>query len=94
MLYLAVDQHRKQLTVNLRNETGDVLLKRQVGTEWPRVREFLEEVQKQALPEGGSVAILEVCGFNDWLLKEKALACKVSLRCHLDSATSAERLSE
>jgi transposase len=69
MLYLAIDQHRKQLTVNLRNETGDVLLKRQVSTEWPRVREFLEEVQRQALPEGGFVAILEVCGFNDWLLK-------------------------
>jgi hypothetical protein len=28
MLYLAIDQHRKQLTVNLRNEQGDVLLKR------------------------------------------------------------------
>jgi transposase len=69
MLYLAIDQHRKQLTVNLRDETGDVLLKRQVSTEWPRVREFLEEVQKRALPEGGFVAILEVCGFNDWLLK-------------------------
>jgi len=69
MLYLAIDQHRKQLTVNLRNESGDVLLKRQVSTEWARVREFLAEVQKQALPEEGFVAILEVCGFNDWLLK-------------------------
>ena len=46
MLYLAIDQHRKQLTVNLRNEQGDVLRKRQVSTEWRRVREFLEEVQK------------------------------------------------
>ena len=34
MLYLAIDQHRKQLTVNLRNESGDVLLKRQVSTDW------------------------------------------------------------
>jgi transposase len=69
MLYLSIDQHRKQLTVNLRNETGDVLLKRQVSTEWTRVRDFLAEVRKQALAEGGFVAILEVCGFNDWLLK-------------------------
>ena len=46
MLYLAIDQHRKQLTVNLRNEQGDVLVKRQVSTEWPRVRSFLEEVRK------------------------------------------------
>jgi len=69
MLYLAIDQHRKQLTVNLRNEQGDVLVKRQVSTEWPRVRCFLEEVRKTSVPEGGFVAILEVCGFNDWLLK-------------------------
>lgn len=69
MLYLAIDQHRKQLTVNLRNEQGDVLLKRQVSTEWARVRGFLEEVRNMSVPEGGFIAILEVCGFNDWLLK-------------------------
>jgi len=69
MLYLAIDQHRKQLTVNLRNEQGDVLLRRQVSTEWPRVRSFLKELQERSVPEGGFVAILEVCGFNDWLLK-------------------------
>ncbi|MGB3904515.1 MAG: hypothetical protein WBB22_06290 [Anaerolineae bacterium] len=28
MLYLGIDQHRKQLTVNLRNEEGEVVLKR------------------------------------------------------------------
>jgi transposase len=69
MLYLAIDQHRKQLTVNLRNEQGDVLLKRQVSTEWNRVREFLEDLRQRSQAEGGFVAILEVCGFNDWLLK-------------------------
>ncbi len=72
MLYLTIDQHRKQLTVNLRNEQGDVILKRQISTEWPRVRAFLADVQKQATTEGGFVTILEVCGFNDWLLKELA----------------------
>jgi hypothetical protein len=61
MLYLAIDQHRKQLTVNLRKEQGDVLVKRQVSTEWPRVRSFLEEVRQMSVPEGGFVAILEVC---------------------------------
>jgi transposase len=69
MLYLAIDQHRKQLTVNLRNPSGDVILKRQVSTQWERVRAFLEEVRQKAQPEGGFVTILEVCGFNDWLLK-------------------------
>ena len=39
MLYLAIDQHRKRLTVNLRNEAGGVILKRQVGRVWKRVRE-------------------------------------------------------
>ena len=68
-MYLAIDQHRKQLTVNLRNESGDVLLRRQVGTQWPRVRKFLADIQKQSRAEGGFVAILEVCGLNDWLIE-------------------------
>lgn len=69
MLYLAIDQHRRQLTVNLRNEEGDVVLKRQVSTQWEKVRSFLEDVRSRSTAEGGFVAILEVCGFNDWLLK-------------------------
>lgn len=69
MLYLGIDQHRKQLTVSLRNERGDVVLKRQVSTEWNRVKRFFEEVAEVACEEGGFVAILEVCGFNDWLLR-------------------------
>jgi len=28
MLYLGIDQHRKQLTVNVRDEVGDVVLPR------------------------------------------------------------------
>jgi transposase len=69
MFYLGIDQHRKQLTVNLRNEAGDVVLKRQVSTEWERVREFMEDLRNRSTPDGGVVAIVEVCGFNDWLLK-------------------------
>jgi transposase len=68
MLYLAIDQHRKQLTINLRNEEGHVLLRRQVSTEWAKVRAFFEKLQTDAQEQGGYVAILEVCGFNDWLL--------------------------
>ena len=30
MLYLGIDQHKRQLTVNLRNEDGTVILQRQV----------------------------------------------------------------
>jgi len=70
MLYLGIDQHRKQLTVNLRDEAGEVLLRRQVSTAWLRVRAFLAELRDQAAAEGGYLAMLEVCGFNDWLLRE------------------------
>lgn len=69
MLYLGIDQHRKQLTVNIRDEEGDVIERRQVSTEWERVRAFFAWLREQAEPEGGFVAILEICGFNDWLLK-------------------------
>jgi transposase len=69
MLYLAIDQHRKQLTVNLRNEAGDVILQRQVSTQWARVRKFMEDVRVRSVPEEGFIAIVEVCGFNDWLLR-------------------------
>jgi transposase len=69
MLYLAIDQHRKQLTVNLREEDGSVVLRRQVSTRWPEVRGFLGEVRERSAAEGGYWAIVEVCGFNDWLLE-------------------------
>ena len=68
MLYLGIDQHRKQLTVCIRNEQGDVVFRRQVSTEWKRVRAFLIQVGKMA-GDGGFVVILEVCGFNNWLIK-------------------------
>ena len=67
MLYLGIDQHAKQLTVSLRNETGDVFLKRQVSTEPKRCTEFFVKLKEKA-GNDGYIAIVEVCGFNDWLL--------------------------
>jgi transposase len=69
MLYLAIDQHSKQLTVNLRDESGTVLLRRQVSTRRNAPEEFLRDVQRRSNSEGGYLAIVEVCGFNDWLLE-------------------------
>lgn len=69
MLYLGIDQHRKQLTVEDRNEAGDVTTKRQVSTQWDQVRTFFADYAARAQPEGGFAVILEICGFNDWLLK-------------------------
>lgn len=69
MLYVGIDQHRKQLTVSVREETGNVILRRQVSTEWKKVRAFFDDVRQLALEHGGYLAVVEVCGFNDWLLK-------------------------
>ena len=68
MLYLGIDQHKRQLTVNVRGEDGTVILKRQVSTEWEKVRAFFADLAEKARPEGGFLAILEVCGMNPWLL--------------------------
>ncbi len=68
MLYLGIDQHKRQLTVNLRKEDGAVILQRQVSTEWEKVRAFFADLAEKARPEGGFFAILEVCGMNPWLL--------------------------
>src|SRR5436309_1304225 len=66
MLYLAIDQHNKQLTVNLRDEAGKIRLRRQVSTK----RKWMEEFGQQlAAFKEPYVAIVEVCGFNDWLLE-------------------------
>jgi len=69
MFYLGTDQHSKQLTISLRNEGGKAVVRRQVSTEPERVREFLHQLENQCFEAGGYVAVVEVCGFNDWLLK-------------------------
>jgi transposase len=67
MLYLAIDQHSKQLTVNVRDEAGQIVLRKQVSTRGEAPREFLTQLAPRAGSDG-YVAIVEVCGFNDWLL--------------------------
>lgn len=69
MLYVGIDQHRKQLTANVRDESGNVILRRQVSTEWQKVRTFFDEVRDLARAHGGYLSVVEICGFNDWLLK-------------------------
>src|SRR5215469_13360196 len=69
MLYLGIDLHRKQMTVSLRDEKGDVLLRRQVSTRWAKVAEFREQLHQALGPEEEYIAVVEVCGFHDWLVK-------------------------
>jgi len=66
MLYLAIDQHAKQLTVCVRNEDGDTVLRRQVSTRPEKVDAFFQQLTSM---DTEFMAILEVCGFNDWLVE-------------------------
>ena len=70
MLYLGIDQHARQITVSLRDDSGDVVQARQVSTQPEKVHAFFQQLTRQRLSEGESfVAVLEVCGFNDWLIR-------------------------
>ena len=51
MLYLGIDLHLKQMTVSLRNQNGDVLLRRQVSTRWPKLEEFRKQLHQSAATE-------------------------------------------
>src|SRR5260370_38517274 len=70
MLYLGIDQHARQITISLRDENGDVLQARQVSTQPEKVNAFFRQLTRERLHNGESfVAVLEVCGFNDWLIR-------------------------
>ena len=69
-MYLGIDQHARQITVSLRDEGGDVLQARQVSTQPEKVHAFFQQLTRERLHDGESfVAVLEVCGFNDWLIR-------------------------
>jgi transposase len=70
MLYLGIDQHKNHLTINVRNEQGDVLQKGQVSTVPGDIDDFFVDFAKKARRHRGYMAIVEVCGFNDWLLEK------------------------
>ncbi len=65
MFYLGIDQHARQLTVNLRDQNGDVRLRKQVSTRPAKVIRFFEELTACCAASGcGFWAIVEVCGFT------------------------------
>lgn len=72
MLYVGIDQHKHHLTVFVRDDQGEMVWRRQVRTDWIEVDRFLEWLRERSVPEGGYVAIIEVCGFNGWLVKRLA----------------------
>src|SRR6516162_10433276 len=69
MFYLGIDQHARQITISLRDESGDVVQARQVSTQPEKVHAFFQQLTRERLTAGESfVAVLEVWGFNDWLI--------------------------
>jgi transposase len=58
---------------------GHVVLRRQVSTRWPKLEEFREQLRQLAAADEKYVAIVEVCGFHDWLVKW----LQQDERCHL-----------
>ena len=70
MLYLGIDQHARQITISLRSEDGDVLQARQVSTQPEKVQTFFQQLTRERLRRNDEfTAIVEVCGFNDWLIR-------------------------
>ena len=66
MLYLGIDQHARQITISLRDDSGDVVQARQVSTQPEKAHAFFQQLTRERLHDGESfVAVLEVCGFND-----------------------------
>ena len=49
MLYLGIDQHARQLTISLRDESGDVLQARQVSTQPEKVHAFFQQLTRERL---------------------------------------------
>lgn len=70
MLFLGIDQHARQITISLRDANGDVLLARQVSTRPDKIQAFFQQLTRERLQNSERfVAVLEVCGFNDWLIR-------------------------
>ena len=70
MLYLGIDQHARQITISLRDDSGDVLQARQVSTRPEKIQAFFGKLTGERLRDGESfIAVVEVCGFNDWLIR-------------------------
>jgi len=79
MLYLGIDQHARQITISLRDENGDVLQARQVSTQPEKINAYFQRLTRERLRNDESfVAVLEVCGFNDWLIRMLR-----NYRCHM-----------
>ena len=78
MLFLGIDQQARQLTVSLRDQQGDVLLARQVSTRSGKILQFFDQITQCCAEHNESfIAVVEVCGFNDWLIPHYSVIIRV-----------------
>ena len=56
MLYLGIDQHARQLTISLRDDSGDVLQARQVSTQPEKIQAFFAKLTRDRAVGGGLAA--------------------------------------
>ena len=49
MLYLGIDQHARQITISLRDDSGDVLQARQVSTRPEKLHEFFTKFTRERI---------------------------------------------
>lgn len=77
MLYLGIDLHCKQITVCVCDAQGEIQLRRQVSTRPHKIEDFLQQMDQLA-GQDGYTALLEVCGFEEWLVLQlqRQLACR------------------
>jgi len=54
---LVIDQHRKQLTVRVRQEPGSVMHRRQVNTTCQRVGEFFDDLRERSREHEGYLCV-------------------------------------
>ncbi len=70
MLFLGIDQHARKLTVSLRDQSGDVVLARQGSPQPEKILEFFDQLtQRCALKKNSFIAVVEVFGCNDGLIR-------------------------
>ena len=73
MLYLAIDQHAKQITACVRNEDGDTVLRRQVSTRPEKIEASLQQLTEMDMQFLAILAFLCVP-----LVEWRAGAAKIS----------------
>ena len=68
--FLGIDQHAHQITISLRDDQDDVLQARHFSTQPEKIQAFFAKLTRDCVRMGESfIAVLEVCGFNDWLIR-------------------------